>query len=83
MADHVDGISVSDLHDRIAKVLGWSTRDAQSLSMASLRELVRPVDPNLARELDYVIQSGEYVRGVPGSVCVASPTKPRVEKRRQ
>ena len=60
---------MSDLHDRIAKVLGWSTRDAQSLSMQSLRDLVRPVDADLARELDYVIQSGAYVRGAP------APTK--------
>jgi hypothetical protein len=49
---------VSDLHERVAKELGWSVRDAQSLSMQSLRDLVRPVDPDLARELDYVIQSG-------------------------
>lgn len=54
---------MSDLHERIAKALGWSKKDAQSLSMASLRELVRPVDPNLARELDYMIQSGAYIRG--------------------
>ena len=63
---------MSDLHDRITKALGWSTRDVQSLSMQSLRDLVRPVDPDLARELDYVIQSGAYVRGAP-----ASTTKPR------
>ena len=62
---------MSDLHERIAKVLGWSVKDAQSLSMASLRELVRPVDPKLAREMDYVIQSGAYIRGEPG------PTKKR------
>ena len=35
---------MSDLHDRIAKTLGWSTRDVQSLSMQSLHDLVRP-DP--------------------------------------
>lgn len=51
---------MSDLHDRIAKVLGWSTADVQSTSMQSLRELVRPHDPELAREMDYVIQSGAY-----------------------
>ena len=62
---------MSDLHDRVAKTLGWSTRDVQSLSMQSLRDLVRPVDPDLARELDYAIQSGAYVRGTP------APTKRR------
>lgn len=58
---------MSDLHDRIAKALGWSTRDVQSLSMQSLRDLVRPVDPRLAQEMDYVIQSGTYVRGAPAT----------------
>lgn len=56
---------MSDLHDRIAKALGWSGRDVQSLSMQSLRDLVLPVDPNLAQELNYAIQSGAYVRGTP------------------
>ena len=56
---------MSDLHDRIAKALGWSTQDAQSLSMQSLRDLVRPVDPAIARKMDHVIQSGAYVRGDP------------------
>lgn len=57
---------MSNLHKRVAKALGWSVADAQALSMASLRELVRPVDPDLAREMDYMIQSGAYVRGLPG-----------------
>jgi len=56
---------MSDLHDRIAKVLGWSERDVRSLSMQSLRDLVRPVDPELAKEMSYAIQSGAYVRGEP------------------
>jgi hypothetical protein len=56
---------VSDLHDRAAKALGWSVRDVQSLSMQSLRDLVRPVDADLARQMDYVIQSGAYIHGAP------------------
>jgi hypothetical protein len=56
---------MSDLHERIANVLGWSVKDAQSLSMQALRELVRPVDPDLAKELDYMIRSGAYIRGEP------------------
>lgn len=51
---------MSDLHDRIAKVLGWSTADVQSTSMQALRDLVRPHDSDLGREMDYVIQSGAY-----------------------
>lgn len=56
---------MSDLHDRAARALGWSASDVRSLSMPSLRDLVRPVDPDLAREMDYVIQSGANVRGEP------------------
>lgn len=56
---------MSDLHDRVAKALGWSTKDVQSVSMQSLRDLVRPVDPDLARELGYAIQSGAYIQGAP------------------
>jgi len=56
---------MSDLHERAAKKLGWSVRDVRSLSMKSLRDLVRPVDLDLAREMDYVIQSGAYIRGEP------------------
>lgn len=58
---------MSNLHDRVARVLGWSSSDVQSLSMQSLRDLVRPVDPDLTRELDLVIQSGAYIRGEPAS----------------
>ena len=56
---------MSDLHERVARALGWSVKDAQSLSMQALRDLVRPVDPGLAREMDHLIQSGAYIRGEP------------------
>lgn len=55
----------SDLHDRIAKALGWSVKDTQSMSMQSLRDLVRPVNPSLAQEMDYMIRSGAYGYGEP------------------
>ena len=58
---------MSDLHDRVAKALGWSARDVRAVSMQSLRDLVRPVDPDLAQELSYAIQSGAYVRGEPST----------------
>lgn len=56
---------MDNLHERVAKALGWRVKDAQSMPMQALRELVRPVDPSLARELDYLIQSGAYIRGEP------------------
>jgi hypothetical protein len=56
---------MSDLRARVAKALGWPPRDVQSLSMQSLRDLVRPVDPALADEMSLAIQSGAYIRGEP------------------
>lgn len=66
---------MSDLHDRAARVLGWSPADVRSLSMHSLRELVRPVDPALADEISLAIQSGAYVRGEPRRKGRAHATK--------
>lgn len=93
MSHYLDGFQVSDLHDRAARVLGWSPADVRSLSMQSLRDLVRPVDPDLAREMDYVIQSGAYVRedevdewleiyrrDHPGVAFIAASTRPRGKK---
>lgn len=51
------------LHSRAASVLGWPLRDARSVSLQSLREMVRPLDPALADEIGHAIQSGSYVRG--------------------
>lgn len=51
------------LHERIARALGWTVKDAQSLSMAALRDLVRPVDPCLAEDISDHIQSGRYILG--------------------
>ena len=42
---------MSDLHDRIAHALGWTPAEARSLSIDSLRDLVRPVNPDLAQEI--------------------------------
>ena len=36
------------LEARIAEALGWSLRDVRSMSLHSLRELVRPVSAKLA-----------------------------------
>lgn len=55
--------AVGDLHGRIAKALGWSMRDVKSMSLASLRALVRKVDPKLADEISQTIQGGHHIRG--------------------
>lgn len=54
---------MSNLHKRIARVLGWSTNETHGFCLQSLRELVRPVDPKLAAEITERITSGSYIRG--------------------
>lgn len=49
------------IHERIAAALGWTLRDVNSMSMQSLRELVRPVDPSLAADITQHITSGAYI----------------------
>jgi len=50
-----------DLHERIAQALGWTVQQTQSLSLAALRDLVRPVSQKLAAEISNVIQSGGHL----------------------
>lgn len=50
------------LHERIAEALGWTTAAAQSFSMHTLRDLVRPVSPALAEEITAAIASGSVTR---------------------
>jgi len=51
------------LHERIAAALGWKLEDAQSYSLQTLRELVRPVAPKLAREITEHLVRGWVVKG--------------------
>jgi hypothetical protein len=46
------------LHERIAKVLGWTVEEARSFSLPALREVVRPVSMKLAYEITLQIQFG-------------------------
>lgn len=43
----------SSLHQRIANALGWPLADVQSMSLRSLRELVRPIDPQLGEDISF------------------------------
>ena len=67
---------VNDLYDRAARALGWKPADARTVSMRTLRDLVRPVDPDLAQEMTLAIQSGAYPKGT------VAPKEPE-EKDRQ
>jgi hypothetical protein len=53
------------IHERIATALGWTEAEVKSFSFQSLREVVRPVSPKLAAELDEAIRSGSYIIGEP------------------
>ena len=64
---------MSDLYDRAARALGWNPTDVHAVSMQTLRDLVRPVDPDLAQEIGLLIQSGVYVHG---ETRPPAPTKP-------
>ena len=48
------------LHTRIAEALGWTEAEVKSVSFRSLRDIVRPINPKLANELDAVIRTGSY-----------------------
>jgi hypothetical protein len=51
------------MKERIAELLGWSLADVNSFSLLTLRELVRPLSPKLAHELDAVIRGGSHIIG--------------------
>ncbi len=49
------------LRDRIAEALGWTLEETLGLSLASLRELVRPLDSKLVADIDEVIRTGAHI----------------------
>jgi hypothetical protein len=51
------------LHDRAAHVLDWPIEDVRSMSLQSLREHVRYVDPRLAEAISDEVSSGRHVGG--------------------
>lgn len=51
----------NNIHARIAEALGWTIEEVQSFSLQTLRDLVRPVSPKLAREITLSIP-GSIVR---------------------
>lgn len=52
-----------NLHQRIAEALGWTEVEVRQFTFQSLREIVRPVSPKLAHDLDVLIRTGEYILG--------------------
>jgi len=50
------------LHQHIADALGWTIKDVHSYSLATLRDLVRPVDKALSEEITKVIREGGHIR---------------------
>jgi predicted RNA binding protein YcfA (HicA-like mRNA interferase family) len=58
------GGEYSDLRVRIAQRLGWTKEQVDSMSLPSLRELVRPADPKLAQEISDTIASEGHIRQI-------------------
>lgn len=52
-----------ELRRRVADALGWTVEQTQGFSVPSLRELVRRKHPDLALEIDGVVQRGDHVLG--------------------
>jgi hypothetical protein len=61
------------LHERIALALGWTVVEAQSFSLTTLRDFLRPVAPSLADEITTHIRTGGHL------TCVMFPRKQGVE----
>lgn len=51
------------MKERIAKLLGWSLAEVNSMSLHALREHVRPLSPKLAAMLTEEMRSGRYIVG--------------------
>lgn len=48
------------LHERIAKVLGWPLSDVYSMSLLTLRELVKPIDAKLYWDITVSVRNAAY-----------------------
>ena len=55
-------LTAPDLRARLAAALGWPLEDTQGFSLLALRDLVRPVSPKLAHEIDCAIAGPGYIR---------------------
>jgi hypothetical protein len=50
-----------NIDERIAKTLGWELADVKTMSYNGLRDLVRPLDPELAKEITHIIDWGFFI----------------------
>lgn len=55
-------VNIDNLHQRIADTLGWSMGSVRSMSLVTLREMVRTESPKLAHEITQVLSQ---IRTVP------------------
>lgn len=57
-----------NLHERIAKKLGWTVAEARSFSLPALRELLRPIpgSEKLVAEMTELIRSGRVILPMEG-----------------
>ena len=65
------------LHERIAVLLGWTVAEAQSFSLQTLRELVRPRSSKLAQEITDEVRSGRYILGAALALLIVAACAPK------
>jgi len=54
-------VTVEEIKERIAKVMGWSRKDVDSFSLPAMREFVKGKDEDLDHELEDAIRSGAHL----------------------
>lgn len=52
-----------NLHERAAEVLGWKVEETRQFSLLMLREMVRDKDPQLAKDIERTVNSGQHIFG--------------------
>lgn len=61
----MSGPDLEQLKRRCADALGWDRADVDTVSLASLRELLSPKHPELAEEVAWTIQRGDHIIEAP------------------
>jgi hypothetical protein len=54
-------VTVEEIKERIAEVMGWSRKDVDSFSLPTMREFVKGKDVDLDHELEDAIRSGRHL----------------------
>jgi hypothetical protein len=53
--------NIEELRERIAEALGWTVHDTTTFSLPTLLAFLRPVNKELAKELEKAVENEEHV----------------------